>query len=539
MKEIFNWIVDNWETGLGIAAILYELIMRLAPTEKNKSLIDLIFKILNAVLPNVRKTKVTDSTKVVDFTEKDKPLNEVKVRTDRHIVKTLLILFLLSVGITANAQTNVTGKLISSVNADSVLSKTVAQNLFNTYGAQSGSLYYNYQANKWRITEDSAGVLVWRDLVSGSGGGGGTGTVNGANNGLHLSTDGTEVRFGGTLANDTLITGSAVLTFSNTNTQFNSGTLGLRNPGNTFRYNFLGSAIVANRDITIPLLTGNDTFTFNSFAATLTNKTLGSGTVFSVDPTINSGVKFTFVPTATIAGISVGSLAGNPSTNVSGNLWYNSSAGYLGAHISGAVAAIPYYNTAAGDFVANQVSWIHGVSGRLSSASNFVYAATTLTTPINLALGASSDATTTQRTIIPQGTQADIGLRLSAKGGENILISNSSAASFTTTIQGNGIGAAVFSLTGSGNTLTLGGTSSVPGNITANGATSGTAVALNVHGGDGNTGTVVGGDLTLRPGLGNGGGANGNLIITNIPTSSAGLPSGAIWSNAGVLTIVP
>ena len=30
-----------------------------------------------------------------------------------------------------------------------------------------------------------------------------------------------------------------------------------------------------------------------------------------------------------------------------------------------------------------------------------------------------------------------------------------------------------------------------------------------------------------------------NLSIKNIPTASAGLPSGSVWSNGGVLTIVP
>jgi hypothetical protein len=30
-----------------------------------------------------------------------------------------------------------------------------------------------------------------------------------------------------------------------------------------------------------------------------------------------------------------------------------------------------------------------------------------------------------------------------------------------------------------------------------------------------------------------------NLSIKNIPTSSSGLPSGSIWSNSGVLNIVP
>jgi hypothetical protein len=30
-----------------------------------------------------------------------------------------------------------------------------------------------------------------------------------------------------------------------------------------------------------------------------------------------------------------------------------------------------------------------------------------------------------------------------------------------------------------------------------------------------------------------------NLSIKNIPTSAAGLPSGSVWSNVGILTIVP
>lgn len=66
-------------------------------------------------------------------------------------------------------------------------------------------------------------------------------------------------------------------------------------------------------------------------------------------------------------------------------------------------------------------------------------------------------------------------------------------------------------------------------------AGSGIAGDLAIEGGDGGSGT--GGDLILSPGIG--GTANGNLVMQNIPTSSVGLPSGAVWSNAGVLTIVP
>jgi len=47
------------------------------------------------------------------------------------------------------------------------------------------------------------------------------------------------------------------------------------------------------------------------------------------------------------------------------------------------------------------------------------------------------------------------------------------------------------------------------------------------------TGSAGTGTITLAPK------ALGNLILQNIPTSSAGLPSGAVWSNAGVLSIVP
>lgn len=68
------------------------------------------------------------------------------------------------------------------------------------------------------------------------------------------------------------------------------------------------------------------------------------------------------------------------------------------------------------------------------------------------------------------------------------------------------------------------------------GFTSGT---LTIETGDGSSGNSGTGNLVIGPGLKTGSGTQGALIFQNIPTSSAGLPSGAIWSNAGVLTIVP
>jgi len=69
---------------------------------------------------------------------------------------------------------------------------------------------------------------------------------------------------------------------------FNTGTFSLRNPANTFSYNFLGSAIVANRTVTLPLLTGNDTFVFELATQTFNNKT------FDLTANTLAGVKAQF-----------------------------------------------------------------------------------------------------------------------------------------------------------------------------------------------------------------------------------------------------
>jgi len=51
----------------------------------------------------------------------------------------------------------------------------------------------------------------------------------------------------------------------------------IENPAGTFEYQFIGSALLADRTLTIPLLTGNDIFVTEAFIQTLTNKTLTLG----------------------------------------------------------------------------------------------------------------------------------------------------------------------------------------------------------------------------------------------------------------------
>ena len=48
----------------------------------------------------------------------------------------------------------------------------------------------------------------------------------------------------------------------------------IQNPAGTFEYGFVASAITADRTVTLPLLTGNDTIAFEAHTQTLTNKTI-------------------------------------------------------------------------------------------------------------------------------------------------------------------------------------------------------------------------------------------------------------------------
>jgi hypothetical protein len=78
-----------------------------------------------------------------------------------------------------------------------------------------------------------------------------------------------------TLTNKTLT--SAVLT-----------TPQINNPALTFQYLVSGSAITADRTVTLPLLAGNDEFVFLAHTQTLTNKTLTDNVTWFQDNTDNS-----------------------------------------------------------------------------------------------------------------------------------------------------------------------------------------------------------------------------------------------------------
>ena len=91
---------------------------------------------------------------------------------------------------------------------------------------------------------------------------------------------------------------------------------------------------------TLTLPTSTDTLVGRATTDTLTNKTLSTSNTVSAALTWTAGVKQTFAPDATTAGINVGSVAGNPSAPSNADLWYNTATNELYARINGANVAL-------------------------------------------------------------------------------------------------------------------------------------------------------------------------------------------------------
>jgi len=162
------------------------------------------------------------------------------------------------------------------------------------------------------VAVNSSGTALEFATNSGTGGGSGTGNVSNsgtpANNQLAVWTNSTTIEGdsgltwdGSTLAVTGSITddGVAVPTISSTDTLTNKTltspvltTPQINDLSSNQQYIFAASELTADRTVTLPLLTGNDTFTFNAHAATLTNKTiaLGSNTVSGTTAQFNTAL---------------------------------------------------------------------------------------------------------------------------------------------------------------------------------------------------------------------------------------------------------
>lgn len=178
--KVINFILDYWPL---IGSLLYEICVRLWPTEKNRSLIDNIWKIFNQIIPNVRKR---DGKETIVVTENGAPTlkNYVKASLDRHVLKSIILLLFISNVATAQIWQNFKGiRLVNQLDSTQVL-------------AVDGSIYYNEQSKKFRCMENG----VWKDCIPASSGGG----SYTASEGVTLS--GTNLTWGGSITTPRNIT---------------------------------------------------------------------------------------------------------------------------------------------------------------------------------------------------------------------------------------------------------------------------------------------------------------------------------------------
>lgn len=584
---MLKFITDNWDILSGLLAIAYELCVRLFPTEKNRSLIDLIFKFISVLVPN-RATKPT-------YTNKQ---NELVEETKNHIVKMIIILMLCS--LYSFAQNNVTGKSYRSYHADSLTVKTEALGLWLLYDTgKVGVIYYEPIQKKWRVLQDT----LWYDLINTSHGSAvNFGTteqipyMNGTNNNFLYSSNFT---FDGTNRNllvgttnsasgstDQIIVGS-----SNTITGGGWGIIaGEQNTvtGGGGDLAMFGLRNTTNRGSTLTFGTDNSNLSAGSF-------------VGGYDASVNA--------TNNVPGFAFGLGAGaaNKVTAVGGafNISHNSALGAgLGAlaQNGGILGGTDNYIVAGAD---NSVIIGGKNMSMLNADTSTVYVPnfrvrSYIGTGTRMVVTDATGHTSTQA--IPTGTPAGSNTQIQFNNsgafgassnltwsgtavnvnGTNYATTNLVAAGNYTIVvptvsSGTGnfldLSAGSASSTGNGGDLFLEAgrvsgsgtpgtiqmiiqndklTYSVPtlGNIKilSSNSDTNTGSSIQLEAGTPTTGNNNGGNITIKSGTKSGTGTDGNitinaltgyLILSNIPTSSAGLPSGAVWSNAGVLTIVP
>jgi len=117
--------------------------------------------------------------------------------------------------------------------------------------------------------------------------------------------------------------------------------------------------------------------------------------------------KITHTPTSTVAGLNVGSLAGNPSSPVNGDLWYNSTSNALNARINGSTVSL---GSGGGG----------GISGATSGQVVVATGATTGTSYAGLTSDSSGNLGVNSLTVAATGitSTASTDLAISASSGQ-------------------------------------------------------------------------------------------------------------------------
>lgn len=294
-------------------------------------------------------------------------------------------------------------------------------------------------------------------------------------------------------------------------------------------YILQGSAITANRTITLPLLTSGDTFVFANFAQTLASKTLTSPVINTqVSGTVTSGGNITttnFLVGATATQTLSGKTLTSPilntprlnTTSTTGYVWTASDA--LGNGSWQAASGGGITNSAANNELMKSNGTNAVPSGFFSSALG----------DFDLGTGLAGSV----RTISAQGSATNVGLNLLAKNsgtvtlGGGIINLNHLTGSYVQ------IGSAGSAGTIAGyypDVLTVRGSNETDNNVNATG--------LTLQGGDWSTGNNQGTDVLIKPGLKSGSGATGAIyqngkiaLFTTLVSNWQGMENGLFIAN--------
>ena len=194
--------------------------------------------------------------------------------------------------------------------------------------------------------------------------------------------------------------------------------------------------------------------------------------------TFADGVRQTFNPNGTAAGVNVGSQAGDPSTPANGDLWYDSTANELTARINGASVALGVGLTAASIDTSAELNAI--VTDNTGSGALVFGTSPTLSTNVVVTGGTSTDGTS-----LISGTQTwnEAG---TTWYGLDLAFTDSASGSGTRPIRVRVDGSTIFAVSKTGS-LTLGtdlpvseggtGASTLTGLLKGNGASAFTAIA--------------------------------------------------------------
>lgn len=556
MEILLPFIIEHWAA---LSAVIAAIGLRLFPTEKNYDIFSKILRILDLIVPNIKKGG------------------------GRHITKIVLFFVLAFVSVNSYAQLNTRTRQIRFATGVQAAADTAET------AANAGRIWYDFVTGRYRANFDGVNGFF------GEGGGGGNyWPLDNVNTGpVYLSNGGTMIHDNGgdnfVLMGDMgdMLGGFAAYADY---LELRGGVSGLSLWGGTG--STTSNILLNNGDA---VFTAQDDFQFETnlgdvlvttpqgtvkyyadLKALYTDRSLADwGTILGAKTFTG---KQTFV-SGTAAAINFAE--GTPSGAITdGDMWFNTS-DVLNIRQAGSNFGVMTIDAA----VSNSIPYQSGTRiGQHDSEAQFAYNATTNTLSVDkVILNTAATVGTSDAALIRNTSTGAVESRTDFLNGSMVansiaygLDANTLTQNSDITVSTSGAGSYILDI----ETVHIG-RPYVSQNLSA--VTTGIAndldspeIGLNIYNVEGNAsnpvpdnltiyagsgysgGNHAGGDLHLVSGNGSGTGVNGNVYISStggvttgtaggwivlqgLPTSSpcATAPAGTLWSNAGVLTVCP